>query len=89
MWLRELGLEVVAAAGDPADAAFSRDVVVDGDAGSTRESRLHGWPGSAARCGHTMASSPWSSKRTYARMLHANFDYPFVKLAIPMTTVRC
>ncbi|CAN5562619.1 MAG: hypothetical protein H0X68_08425 [Chloroflexi bacterium] len=82
-WLRELGLEVVAAAGDPGDAAMSRDVIVDGQ----RRFDLRVTMAWVAGVGVSL----WAyygleameiPKRTYFRMLRANFDYPFVKFAL-------
>jgi len=82
-WLAELGLEPVGAAGAPDDQAFSRDLVVDG----RRRFDLRvtvAWV-SGVGC------SVWAyygleameiPKRVYARMLRANFDYPFVKFAM-------
>jgi hypothetical protein len=82
-WLEALGLEVVAAAGAAGDPAFSRDVIVDGD--RRLDLRITVAWVSGVGC------SLWAyygleameiPKRTYARMLHANFDYPFVKFAM-------
>ncbi len=82
-WLRALGLEVIAAAGAAGDPAFSRDVIVDGDRRLDLRVTV-AWV-SGVGC------SLWAyygleameiPKRTYARMLHANFDYPFVKFAM-------
>ncbi len=82
-WLGELGLDVVARAGNPADGAFSRDVIVDGDRRFDLRVTV-AWV-SGVGC------SLWAyygleameiPKRTYARMLRANFDYPFVKFAM-------
>jgi hypothetical protein len=82
-WLAALGLEVVGAAGEPTDPAFSRDVIVDGD----RRFDLRVTVAWVAGVGISL----WAyygleameiPKRTYARMLHANFDYPFVKFAM-------
>ena len=82
-WLEALGLEVVAKAGAAGDQAFSRDVIVDGD----RRFDLRITVAWVAGVGCSL----WAyygleameiPKRTYARMLHANFDYPFVKFAM-------
>lgn len=82
-WLRSFDLEVIAAAGDATDDAFSRDVVVDGD----RRFDLRVTVAWVAGVGCSL----WAyygleameiPKRIYARMLHANFDYPFVKFAM-------
>ncbi len=82
-WLGELGLEIVGASGGLEDLAFSRDVVVDGD----RRLDLRVTVAWVAGVGCSL----WAyygleameiPKRTYARMLRANFDYPFVKFAM-------
>ncbi|MBA3587615.1 MAG: hypothetical protein H0W41_08270 [Chloroflexi bacterium] len=82
-WLELLGLEVVASAGAPHDPAFSRDIVVDGDRRFDLRITV-AWV-SGVGC------SLWAyygleameiPKRIYARMLRANFDYPFVKFAM-------
>ena len=82
-WLRALGLEVVAEAGAAGEPAFSRDVIVDGDRRFDLRITV-AWV-SGVGC------SLWAyygleameiPKRTYARMLHANFEYPFVKFAM-------
>ena len=82
-WLGGLGLEVVAAAGAAGDAAFSRDVIVDGDRRYDLRITV-AWV-------NGVGCSLWAyygleameiPKRTYARMLRANFDYPFVKFAM-------
>ena len=82
-WLAELGVEVVAAGGDGSDRAMSRDVVLDG----SRRYDLRVTVAWVAELG----TSLWAyygleameiPKRIYARMLRANFDYPFVKFAM-------
>jgi hypothetical protein len=82
-WLRELGLEVVAGVGSPADAALSRDLVIDGE----RRFDLRVTVAWVAGVGCSL----WAyygleemeiPKRIYARMLRANFDYAFVKFAM-------
>ena len=82
-WLAELGLEVVGATGGPGDAAIARDLVVDG--GRRFDLRVTvAWVAG-------VGCSVWAyygleameiPKRIYARMLRANFDYPFVKFAL-------
>jgi hypothetical protein len=81
--LAELGVEVVGASGTPGDAAMTRDVMLDG----LRRFDLRvtvAWV-------EGVGTSLWAyygleameiPKRIYARMLHANFDYPFVKFAM-------
>jgi hypothetical protein len=82
-WLASFGVEVVARAGAASDPAFSRDVVVDGDRRFDLRITV-AWV-SGVGC------SLWAyygleameiPKRVYARMLRANFDYPFVKFAM-------
>ncbi len=82
-WLRSLGVEVVASSGEATDAAFSRDIVVDGQ----RRYDLRVTIAWVAGVGGSL----WAyygleameiPKRIYARMLRANFDYPFVKFAM-------
>ena len=83
LWLRELGVEIVAASGGAGDPAMTRDVVLDGD----RRFDLRVTVAWVAGVGLSL----WAyygleameiPKRVYARMLRANFDYPFVKFAM-------
>ena len=82
-WLGELGLEVVAGTGEAGGPALSRDVVVDG----RRRFDLRVTVAWVAGVGCSL----WAyygleameiPKRVYARMLRANFDYPYVKFAL-------
>jgi hypothetical protein len=82
-WLAELGLEIVGGSGAGSGRAFSRDVVLDGDRRYDLRVTI-AWV-SGVGC------SLWAyygmeemeiPKKTYWRMLRANFDYPFVKFAI-------
>lgn len=82
-WLEEMGLEVVDAAGEPGAAALSRDLLIDG----RRRFDVRVTVAWVAGVG----CSVWAyygleameiPKRVYARMLRANFDYPFVKFAL-------
>ena len=82
-WLEELGLEVVAASGAAGAPAFSRDLVLDG----LRRYDLRVTVAWVAGLGCSL----WAyygleameiPKRLYARMLRANFDYPYVKFAL-------
>ena len=82
-WLGELRLEVVAGTGEPGGPALSRDVVVDG----RRRFDLRVTVAWVAGVGCSL----WAyygleameiPKRVYARMLRANFDYPYVKFAL-------
>jgi hypothetical protein len=82
-WIAELGLEVVGATGGPGDAAAGRDLVIDG----RRRLDLRVTVAWVAGVGCSL----WAyygleameiPKRVYARMLRANFDYPYVKFAL-------
>ena len=82
-WLGELGLEVVASSADANGLALSRDVVVDG----RRRYDLRVTVAWVAGVGCSL----WAyygfegmeiPKRVYARMLRANFDYPYIKFAL-------
>jgi hypothetical protein len=82
-WLGELGLEVVASTSDPGGQVLSRDVVIDG----RRRFDLRVTVAWVAGVGGSL----WAyygfegmeiPKRVYARMLRANFDYPYVKFAL-------
>ena len=82
-WLGELGLEVVGSTVDPTGRAISRDVVLDGH----RRFDLRVTVAWVAGVGCSL----WAyygleameiPKRTFTRMLRANFDYPFVKFAM-------
>lgn len=82
-WLSELGIEVVAASGSPAEPAFSRDLILDGH----RRFDLRITVAWVAGVGCSL----WAyygleemeiSRRVSLRMLRANFDYPFVKFAL-------
>jgi hypothetical protein len=82
-WLEELGIVVVAATGGPGEPAVTRDVVIDG----LRRRDLRVTVAWVAGVGCSL----WAyygleameiPKRIYARMLRANFDYPFVKFAM-------
>ena len=82
-WLGELGLEVVASTADAGGQALSSDVVVDG----RRRFDLRVTVAWVAGVGCSL----WAyygfeameiPKRVYARMLRANFDYPYVKFAL-------
>lgn len=82
-WLAELGLEVVGAAGALDDAAFSRDVVIDGERRFDMRVTL-AWVtgvglGLWAYYGLEAMEIP---KKTHVRMLRANFDYPHLKFAL-------
>ena len=82
-WLAELGVEVVGASGGPGDPALSRDVLLDGLRRYDLRTTIAWVSG--------VGTSLWAyygleameiPKRIYARMLRANFDYPFVKFAM-------
>ncbi len=82
-WLAELGLEIVGSTGAASGDALSRDVIIDG----LRRFDLRvtvAWVDGVgcslwAYYGLEAMEIP---KRIYARMLRANFDYPFVKFAM-------
>jgi hypothetical protein len=82
-WLADLGIEVVGASGTEADAALSRDVVVDGE----RRFDLRVTVAWVAGVGLSL----WAyygleamevPRRVLHRMLRANFEYPHVKFAM-------
>lgn len=82
-WLAELGVEVVGASGAEGDPAMSRDVILDGRRRFDLRTTVAWVDG--------VGTSLWAyygleameiPKRIYARMLRANFDYPFVKFAM-------
>ncbi|MGH2382122.1 MAG: YbjN domain-containing protein [Candidatus Limnocylindria bacterium] len=82
-WLDALGLEVVASAGTTGDAAFSRDVIVDGDRRFDLRITVAWVNGvGCALWAYYGLEAMEIPKRIYARMLRANFDYPFVKFAM-------
>ncbi len=81
--LAELGVEVVDASGSESDPAMTRDVVLDGLRRFDLRTTIAWVEG--------VGTSLWAyygleameiPKRIYARMLRANFDYPFVKFAM-------
>ena len=82
-WIDELGVEIVASTDSAAGPALSRDVVLDG----RRRYDLRVTVAWVAGVGCSL----WAyygfegmeiPKRVYARMLRANFDYPYVKFAL-------
>jgi hypothetical protein len=82
-WLGELGLEIIGSSGSANGDAFSRDVVLDGERRYDLRVTV-AWV-SGVGC------SLWAyygmeemeiPKKTYWRMLRANFDYAFVKFAM-------
>ena len=82
-WLTELGLEVVGAVGERREAAFSRDVVLDG----VRRFDLRVTVAWVTGIGVSL----WAyygpeameiPKRVFVRMLRASFEYPLVKFAL-------
>ncbi len=82
-WLSELGVEVVGASELVHGAAFSRDVVLDGERRFDLRVTVAWVEGVGlslwAYYGLEAMEIP---KRTYGRMLRANFDYPHVKFAM-------
>ena len=82
-WLADLRVEVVAASGSASSSAFSRDLVLDGHRRFDLRVTVAWVSG--------IGCSLWAyygleameiPKRLYARMLRANFDYPYVKFAL-------
>jgi hypothetical protein len=82
-WLSELGLEIVGSSGSALEAAFSRDIVLDGQRRFDLRVTIAWVDG--------MGLSLWAyygleameiPKKTFLRMLRANFDYPFTKFAM-------
>lgn len=81
--LAELGVEVIGASGTPGEAAMTRDMMLDGQRRFDLRTTVAWVDG--------VGTSLWAyygleameiPKRIYARMLRANFDYPFVKFAM-------
>ncbi len=82
-WLASLGLEVVGASGGAGDAAFSRDVILDGERRFDLRTTVAWVSGiGLALWAYYGLESMEMPKRTFLRMLRANFDYPFVKFAM-------
>jgi hypothetical protein len=82
-WLAELGIEVVASAGDAALPAVGRDIMLDGERRFDLRATVAWVDG--------FGLSIWAyygldgmevPRRVLQRMLRANFDYPFVKFAL-------
>ena len=76
-------MEVVGVGGDPGDAAFSRDLLLDG----ARRFDLRitvAWVDGVglSAWAYYGAEEMEVPKRVYARMLRANYEYPFVKFAL-------
>jgi hypothetical protein len=82
-WLATLGVEVVGAAGEIGEDAFSRDVVLDGERRFDLRVTVAWVTGIGlslwAYYGLEAMELP---RRTLQRMLRANFEYPFVKYAL-------
>ena len=82
-WLSELGIEVVDGSGQPGDPALSRDLVLDGERRFDLRTTVAWVDGVGlslwAYYGQEAMEIP---KRTFHRMLSANFEYPFVKFAL-------
>ena len=82
-WLAELGVEVVGASGAPGDPALSRDVLLDGLRRYDLRTTIAWVSGvGASLWAYYGLEAMEIPKRIYARMLRANFDYPFVKFAM-------
>ncbi|HEX7171222.1 MAG TPA: hypothetical protein VF365_01300 [Candidatus Limnocylindria bacterium] len=82
-WLAELGVEVVGATGGAGDPALSRDLVLDGRRRFDLRTTVAWVDGvGASLWAYYGLEAMEIPKRIYARMLRANFDYPFVKFAM-------
>jgi hypothetical protein len=82
-WLSELGVEIVGATGAPGDQAMSRDVLLDGLRRYDLRTTVAWVSGvGASLWAYYGLEAMEIPKRIYARMLRANFDYPFVKFAM-------
>jgi hypothetical protein len=82
-WLAELGVEIVGASEAPGDAALSRDVLLDGLRRYDLRTTVAWVSGvGASLWAYYGLEAMEIPKRIYARMLRANFDYPFVKFAM-------
>jgi hypothetical protein len=81
--LAELGVEIVDAADGPAGSSLSRDVVLDGRRRFDLRVTIAWVAGiGCSLWGYYGLEAMEIPKRVYARMLRANFDYPFVKFAM-------
>jgi hypothetical protein len=81
--LAELGIEVVDASDGPGGASLSRDVILDGRRRFDLRVTLAWVAGvGCSLWGYYGLEAMEIPKRVYARMLRANFDYPFVKFAM-------
>jgi hypothetical protein len=81
--LGELGVEVVDAADGPGGASLSRDVIVDGRRRFDLRVTVAWVAGvGCSLWGYYGLEAMEIPKRVYARMLRANFDYPYVKFAM-------
>ena len=82
-WLAELGVEIVGATGAPGEQAISRDVLLDGLRRYDLRTTVAWVSGvGASLWAYYGLEAMEIPKRIYARMLRANFDYPFVKFAM-------
>jgi len=81
--LAELGIEVVDAADGPGGTTLSRDVILDGRRRFDLRVTIAWVAGvGCSLWGYYGLEAMEIPKRVYARMLRANFDYPFVKFAM-------
>jgi hypothetical protein len=81
--LAELGVEVIDASGADGDPAITRDVVLDGLRRFDLRTTVAWVDGvGASLWAYYGLEAMEIPKRIYARMLRANFDYPFVKFAM-------
>jgi hypothetical protein len=82
-WLAELGVEIVGATGAHGEQAISRDVLLDGLRRYDLRTTVAWVSGvGASLWAYYGLEAMEIPKRIYARMLRANFDYPFVKFAM-------
>jgi hypothetical protein len=76
-------VEVIGGGGDPGGEAFSRDVLLDGSRRFDLRVTVAWVDGvGLSAWAYYGAEAMEIPKRVYARMLRANFDYPFVKFGL-------
>jgi len=76
-------VEVISGGGTPSDGAFSRDLLIDGERRFDLRITVAWVDGvGLSAWAYYGAEAMEVPKRVYARMLRANFEYPFVKFAL-------
>lgn len=81
--LGELGIEIVGSGDGPEDHSLTRDVVIDGRRRFDLRVTIAWVAGiGCSLWAHYGLEAMEIPKRVYGRMLHANFDYAFVKFAV-------